>query len=120
MLCLQKQAKVLEEERNSMVIEEEENLKNYYDLIQQYKSLKKDVRDIVFSPKHCLSYLQSGRLVCIQCTESEDKSPSFLIEDLVTWGVIVNFDRVKGVSDGNSSFYCLYFVVPLEVRFIYY
>ncbi|KAJ6711228.1 EXOSOME RNA HELICASE MTR4 [Salix purpurea] len=82
-----------------MVIEEEENLKNYYDLIQQYKSLKKDVRDIVFSPKHCLPYLQAGRLVCMQCTESDDKSPSFLIEDLVTWGVIVNFDRVKGVSD---------------------
>lgn len=99
---LEKQAKVLEEERNSMVIEEEENLKNYYDLIQQYKSLKKDVRDIVFSPKHCLSYLQSGRLVCIQCTESDDKSPSFLIEDLVTWGVIVNFDRVKGVSDDDA------------------
>ncbi|KAJ6427799.1 hypothetical protein OIU84_023240 [Salix udensis] len=100
---LEKQAKVLEEERNSMVIEEEENLKNYYDLIQQYKSLKKDVRDIVFSPKHCLPYLQAGRLVCIQCTESDDKYPSFLIEDLVTWGVIVNFDRVKGVSDDDSS-----------------
>ncbi|KAJ6309261.1 hypothetical protein OIU76_018787 [Salix suchowensis] len=100
---LEKQAKVLEEERNSMVIEEEENLKNYYDLIQQYKSLKKDVRDIVFSPKHCLPYLQAGRLVCIQCTESDDKSPSFLIEDLVSWGVIVNFDRVKGVSDDDAS-----------------
>lgn len=96
-----------------MVIEEEENLKNYYDLIQQYKSLKKDVRDIVFSPKHCLPYLQAGRLVCIQCTESDDKYPSFLIEDLVTWGVIVNFDRVKGVSDGNSFSYCFYFPVPL-------
>ncbi|KAH9696654.1 DExH-box ATP-dependent RNA helicase DExH9 [Citrus sinensis] len=49
----QKQAKVLEEERDSM----------------QYKSLKKDVRDIVFSPKYCLPFLQPGRfnLCAIVC-----------------------------------------------------
>ncbi|KAJ4846922.1 ATP-dependent RNA helicase mtr4 [Turnera subulata] len=100
---LEKQAKALEEERNSLVIEEEENLKNYYDLIQQYKSLKKDVREIVLSPKYCLPFLQSGRLVCIECTESDEKSPSFSIDDKVTWGVIINFERVKNVSEDDAS-----------------
>lgn len=100
MLCLQKEAKVLEEERDSMVIEEEDSLKNYYDLIQQYKSLKKDVRDIVFSPKYCLPYLQSGRIICIQCTCDDENSPSFSIEEQVTWGVIINFEKVKSVSAG--------------------
>ncbi|XP_059449280.1 DExH-box ATP-dependent RNA helicase DExH9 [Corylus avellana] len=99
----EKQIKDLEEERGSIIIEEEDSLKNYYDLLQQYKSLKKDVRDIVFSPKYCLPFLQAGRLVCIQCTRTEEVSPSFSIEDQVTWGVIVNFQRVKSVSEDDSS-----------------
>ncbi|KAF8405647.1 hypothetical protein HHK36_007723 [Tetracentron sinense] len=100
---LEKQAKALEEERDSIVIEEEDDLKNYYTLLQQYKSLKKDVRDIVFSPRYCLPFLQPGRLVCIQCTRSDDNTPSFSIEDQVTWGVIINFDRVTGLSGDDAS-----------------
>ncbi|KAK8349835.1 hypothetical protein V6Z12_A06G169400 [Gossypium hirsutum] len=48
---LETQVKALEEERDSMIIEDEDSLKNYYSLIQQYKCLKNDIRDIVFSPK---------------------------------------------------------------------
>ncbi|KAJ8755659.1 hypothetical protein K2173_022254 [Erythroxylum novogranatense] len=100
---LEKQAKALEEERDSMIIEEEDSLKNYYELIKQYKSLKKDIRDIVFSPKYCLPYLQSGRLVCVQCTGTDDNSPSFLIEEPIAWGVVVNFDRVKPAGEDDAG-----------------
>ncbi|KAK4406839.1 DExH-box ATP-dependent RNA helicase DExH9 [Sesamum angolense] len=75
------QAKVLEEERDSIVIEEEDSLENYYSLLQQYKDLKKDVRDLVFSPKYCLPFLQPGRLVSIQCTKNDESSSSFSIKD---------------------------------------
>lgn len=97
---MQKQAKDLELERDSIIIEEEESLKNYYDLVRQYRSLKKDIHDILFSPKYCIPFLQSGRLVCIQCTRSDDISPSFSIEDQVTWGVVTNFQMVKTASEG--------------------
>lgn len=100
---LEKEAKDLEEERDSIVIEEEDSLKNYYDLLQQYKSLKKDVRDILFSPRYCLPFLQASRLVCIQCYKSEEASPSFSIKDEVTWGVILNFERVKTVSEDDAN-----------------
>ncbi|KAA8545426.1 hypothetical protein F0562_020210 [Nyssa sinensis] len=100
---LEKQAKDLEEERDSIVIEEEDSLENYYSLLQQYKSLKEDLRDIVFSPRYCLPFLQPGRLVCIQCTRSDENSPSLSIEDQVTWGVIINFERVKDLSEYNAS-----------------
>lgn len=96
---LERQAKQLEEERDSIIIEEEDSLKNYYSLIEQYKSLKKDVRDIVFRPKYCLPFLQPGRLVSIECTRSGEDIPSFTIEDGVTWGVIINFQRVKLSED---------------------
>ncbi|CAN6202858.1 unnamed protein product [Urochloa humidicola] len=90
---LEKQIKELEADRNSMVIEEEESLKDYYDLLQQYKGLKKDVRDIVLSPKHVLPFLQPGRLVRLQY--STDEAATFSIDENVTWGIIINFEKVK-------------------------
>ncbi|KAG2608848.1 hypothetical protein PVAP13_4KG010400 [Panicum virgatum] len=95
---LEKQIKELESDRNSMVIEEEESLKDYYDLLQQYKSLKKDVRDIVLSPKHVLPFLQPGRLVRILYSTYE--SATFSIDENVTWGIIINFEKVK--SNGED------------------
>nr|DAD33949.1 TPA_asm: hypothetical protein HUJ06_012800 [Nelumbo nucifera] len=100
---LEKEAKNLEEERDSIIIEEEESLKNYYTLLQQYKSLKKDVCDIVFSPRYCLPFLQPGRLVRLRCNENDDSTPSFSLEDQATWGVIINFEKVKDVSEDDES-----------------
>lgn len=100
---MQRQVKELEIERDSIIIEEEDNLKNYYNLLQQSKSLKKDIHDIIFAPKYCLPFLQSGRLVSIQCTRSEENSSSFSIKDQVTWGVIINFQKVKTASEGENS-----------------
>lgn len=100
---MQKQAKILEEERDSMIIEEEESLKNYYNLIKQYKSLKKDARDIMFSPKYCLPFLQPGRFVCIECSKSDEQSASFSTEDEVTWGVIIDFEKIKSANEGENS-----------------
>lgn len=110
-LFWQRQAKELEVERDSIVIEEEESLEKYYSLIEQYKSLKKDVRDIVVSPRYCLPFLQPGRLVSINCTRSvgvddlQNSSDSFSIVDPVTWGVIINFERVKGQPEGDNCFF---------------
>ncbi|KAM1225981.1 hypothetical protein PS2_044169 [Malus domestica] len=100
---LEKQAKDLEKERDSIIIEEEDSVKNYYNLLQQYKSLKQELRDIVLSPKYCLPFLKPGRLVSIQCAKSDESSPSFSIEDPVTWGVILNFQRVKTASEDDAS-----------------
>ncbi|KAJ4966181.1 hypothetical protein NE237_018030 [Protea cynaroides] len=100
---LEKQAKELEVERDSIVIEEEESLKDYHNLLQQYKSLKKDVRDIVYSPRYCLPFLQPGRLVRIQCSSSDGNTPSFSPEEQVTWGVIINFERLKGLFEDDAN-----------------
>jgi ATP-dependent RNA helicase DOB1 len=98
---MQRKIKELESERNSMVIEEEESLKDYYDLLQQYKSLKKDVHDIILSPKYVLPFLQPGRLVRIQYSTNE--SSTFSIDENVTWGVIINFEKVKSHGEGTHS-----------------
>ncbi|KAL6501313.1 Exosome RNA helicase MTR4 [Orobanche hederae] len=100
---LEKQAKALEEERDSIIIEEEDSLENYYSLLQQYKALKKDIRDIVTSPKYCLPFLQPGRLISIQCTPDNENSLSLPMKDDVTWGVIINFERVKSASEDDAN-----------------
>lgn len=101
-MYIQKQIKALEEERESIVIEEENSLKDYYNLLEQHRSLNKEVRDIVLSPRHCLPFLQPGRLVSLQCTSSDD-DPPIIIEDQLTWGLVINFERVKSVSEGEFS-----------------
>lgn len=100
---LEKQAKNLEKERDSIVIEEEDSLEKYYSLLEQYRSLRKDVRDIVFAPRYCLPFLQPGRLVSIYCTKSDESSLSFTLEDQVTWGVIINFQRLKGFKEDDAN-----------------
>uniref|UniRef100_A0A1D1YL67 Superkiller viralicidic activity 2-like 2 n=2 Tax=Anthurium amnicola TaxID=1678845 RepID=A0A1D1YL67_9ARAE len=97
---LEKQAKQLKEERDSIVIEEEDSLKGYYDALKQYKSLKDDIRSIVLSPKYCLRFLQPGRLVCIRCTDDE-MVPMLSVDEKFSWGVIINFERVKSLSEGT-------------------
>ncbi|XP_054821238.1 DExH-box ATP-dependent RNA helicase DExH9 isoform X1 [Prosopis cineraria] len=100
---LEKQIKGLEEERESIVIEEEVKLKDYYNLLEQYRLLNREVRDIVLSPRYCLPFLQPGRLVSLQCSSSnEDLAPSF-IEDQVTWGLVINFQSIKSSSEDNAS-----------------
>lgn len=85
------------------MIEEEESLKNYYNLILQYKSLKKDIREIVFTPKYCLPFLLPNRAVCLDCTNDDEEPQSFSIEDQDTWGVIMKFNKVKSLSEGWNS-----------------
>ncbi|KAI3836724.1 hypothetical protein MKX03_007370 [Papaver bracteatum] len=99
---LMSQAKKLKEEKDSIMIDEEETLMNYYNLLEQHQKLKKDINDIVFCPKYCLPFLKSGRLISIRCTRGNN-NPSFSIEDQVTWGVIINFERVRGLSEDDSK-----------------
>ncbi|CAH9111761.1 unnamed protein product [Cuscuta epithymum] len=98
---LQKQANILAEERDSIVLEEEDSLEDYYSLLQLYKSLKKDAHDIVLSPKYCLPFLQPGRIASVYCTDTNDDTPSFSTNESLTWGVILNFERVKGHSEDD-------------------
>lgn len=100
---IQKQIKALEEERESIVIEDENSLKDYFNLLEQHRSLYKEVRDIVLSPRHCLPFLQPGRLVSLECTSSDTDLPPIFIEDQLTWGLVINFERVKSFSEGENS-----------------
>ncbi|XP_057754397.1 DExH-box ATP-dependent RNA helicase DExH9 [Arachis stenosperma] len=100
---LEKQIKILEEERESIVIEEENSLKDYYDLLDQHRSLNKEVHDIVISPRHCLPFLQPGRLVSLHCTSCDEDHHPIFSEDRLTWGLVINFERVKSNAEDDAT-----------------
>lgn len=100
---LQKRVKDLEEQRDLIVIEEEDKLKDYYSLLEQLHSFKGDIRNIVFLPRHCLPFLQPGRLIRILSTSGEKDKLSFSQDEQLTWGVIVNFERVKNTSKDDTN-----------------
>lgn len=100
---LQKRVKDLEEERNSIVIEEEDKLKDYYSLLEQFRNFKSDIRKIVFSPRHCLPFLQPGRLVRVLSSSGEKDISSISQDELLTWGIIVNFEKVNDRSKVHAE-----------------
>lgn len=72
--------------------------------MEQHRILNKEIRDIVLSPKYCLPFLQPGRLVSLQCISSDEDVAPLLIEDQVTWGLVINFERVKSFSEGENLY----------------
>lgn len=65
-----------------MRIQDEEQIKDYYDLRKQLDSYAKNVQDIVTLPNYCLSFMQPGRLVKVRHLEYD-----------FGWGVVVNFKK---------------------------
>lgn len=57
--------KALEEERESIVIEEGDQVKEYRTLLQQLHNLRADIRSIAFAPRYSLPYLQPGLLTSL-------------------------------------------------------
>ncbi|KAK9169685.1 hypothetical protein Syun_001825 [Stephania yunnanensis] len=114
---LEKQAKELEAEKDSIVIEEEDSLNDYYHLLREFQKLRRKIRDIVFSPRYCLPFLQPGRLVRIQCDKNVEEPPTFSTEDQVTWGVIINFEKLKDPSEGSSFIHTAFNSEPEVVMF---
>ncbi|BBN13684.1 ATP-dependent RNA helicase DOB1 [Marchantia polymorpha subsp. ruderalis] len=108
---LEKRLKELEEERNSLVIEGEEELKSYFALIEQWREMKSSIRDIAFAPRYALPFLQPGRIVRVLSDEdNDDEELSIGTTIKGYWGVIVNFEKVATATkdfveeeDGRSA-----------------
>uniref|UniRef100_A0A0K3CKK7 BY PROTMAP: gi/647394422/emb/CDR35651.1/ RHTO0S01e04082g1_1 [Rhodosporidium toruloides] n=1 Tax=Rhodotorula toruloides TaxID=5286 RepID=A0A0K3CKK7_RHOTO len=84
---LEDELRLLDEQRASIVIPDEDNIADYYDLRQQLDILNKDLRDVLNHPTYALPFLQPGRLVRVKH------------EDLdFGWGVVVNYQKRVGAK----------------------
>ncbi|KAJ9623071.1 ATP-dependent RNA helicase mtr4 [Taxawa tesnikishii (nom. ined.)] len=81
---LEKQLAEMEAERQNLTIEDEQTVKDYYELRQNIDNYSKDMRKVITHPSHCLQFLQSGRLVKIKYKEHD-----------FGWGAVVNFTQIR-------------------------
>jgi ATP-dependent RNA helicase DOB1 len=106
-LSFQKQLKDLEDERDAIVIADEDKIKDYYSLLEQWRDLRSTIRDIVFAPKHSLPFLQPGRIVRVLAASSGgiDEEGLLTKEEKGFWGVVVNFEKLqsggKNIEEGE-------------------
>jgi ATP-dependent RNA helicase DOB1 len=85
----------LQKERDEMVIPDEATVKDYYSLRQQISTYTKDMLHVIQHPKHCLEFLQPGRLVQIANPKTGKD---------FGWGVVLNFTKRKEPKFGEKEF----------------
>jgi ATP-dependent RNA helicase DOB1 len=86
---LEKELQQLEAEKSAMVIDDESNIRAYYELRKQLDVYAEDMRMVIVHPNYCLPFMQPGRLV-----EIKDGGHDF------GWGAVLNFSRR---SQGRST-----------------
>ncbi|RMD40390.1 hypothetical protein DV735_g4765, partial [Chaetothyriales sp. CBS 134920] len=92
---LEKDLHEKEAQRAKMHIEDEAQIKSYYDLRQQLNSYADDMRMIIIHPNFSLKFMQPGRLVHVKDGEDD-----------YGWGPVISFsrrDRDKSSRDQQLS-----------------
>ncbi|KAI8625459.1 rRNA-processing arch domain-containing protein [Xylariaceae sp. FL1651] len=85
----------LQRERDEMVIPDEATVKDYYSLRQQISTYTKDMLHVIQHPKHCVEFLQPGRLVQIANPKTGKD---------FGWGVVLNFTKRKDPKFGEKEY----------------
>ena len=75
--------KAAEKERDSILVEDEESIREYYDIRQLLKEKGQDFQSVISHPTYALPFLNAGRLV-----EIRDGDKDF------GWGVVVAYNKV--------------------------
>lgn len=79
---LEEKVKILEKQRDAVVIDNEESVTNYYRIRQQLAKLDSQMQQYITKPKYIVPFLQPGRLVKI-VHEADDFG----------WGAVVNYQK---------------------------
>jgi len=81
---LEKELTELEQKRGDIVIEQEQEIKEYYDLRQNLSTYGEQMKAVITAPQYLLKFLQSGRLVRVKYKDYD-----------FGWGAVVNWLKVK-------------------------
>ncbi|ODV61304.1 ATP-dependent RNA helicase MTR4 [Ascoidea rubescens DSM 1968] len=95
---------LLEENHKNIVIEDEQNIKEYYNLRKQTEIYNQDVREVITHPSHSLTFLQDGRLVEVKVND-----------DYYGWGVVVKFNKRSNKRRPNEQQYADHEAYIVEV-----
>ncbi|TKA79880.1 hypothetical protein B0A55_03663 [Friedmanniomyces simplex] len=81
---LEKELNALEQKRAEMVIDDEAEIKEYYDLRHTLDSYASQMKAVITEEQYLLKFLQSGRLVRVKHKDYD-----------FGWGAVVNFMKVR-------------------------
>ncbi|KAK0917178.1 ATP-dependent RNA helicase mtr4 [Friedmanniomyces endolithicus] len=81
---LEKELDELEQRRAEMMIEDEAEIKEYYDLRQTLDSYAKQIKAVITEEQYLLKFLQTGRLVRVKHKDYD-----------FGWGAVVGFTKVR-------------------------
>lgn len=82
----------VEERKNAIVVPDEENVADYYEIRRQLDELNKDVRDVITHPTYSVPFLNPGRLVYISHNGVD-----------FGWGVILNHQKKVATNKVSTS-----------------
>mmetsp|Transcript_5957 Transcript_5957/g.15823 ORF Transcript_5957/g.15823 Transcript_5957/m.15823 type:complete len:1086 (-) Transcript_5957:281-3538(-) len=126
---LEARTEALRVQRDAIEVEDAVEVERYLALLEQYASLCGELRSAMDAPRHCLPFLQPGRLVRVMPEAYDPKEPlpqfgsmerlpvpdgvssddmsssSGTMEATVpgVWGAIVNFERVGKKDSGGGA-----------------
>lgn len=83
----------LEDARAKVVIEDEQNVKEYYDLRHRLDTYAQEMRQVITKPEHCKTFLQPGRMVKIKFGDHD-----------FGWGTIVSYNVIKSNNFEKEAF----------------
>ena len=89
---LEKELHQLETERSRMEIEDEQTIREYYDLRKQLDTYTNDMRNVIIHPNYSLPFMQPGRLVEIRHGEHD-----------FGWGAVINFAARKSQKSSTEQ-----------------
>jgi ATP-dependent RNA helicase DOB1 len=89
---LEKELTALQQERDSMIIADENTVKDYWTIRQQLEGYNKDMVHVIQHPQYCIEFLQPGRLVHIKTPDGTDFS----------MGVVVNIKERAAPKAGEQ------------------
>ncbi|KAI1330708.1 rRNA-processing arch domain-containing protein [Xylariaceae sp. FL0255] len=92
---LEHQLMKMQKERDEMVIPDESTVKDYYGVRQQITTYTNDMLAVIQHPKHCVEFLQPGRLVHIVHPKTGKD---------FGWGVVMNLTKRKEPKFGEKEF----------------
>ncbi|KAJ3214758.1 ATP-dependent RNA helicase mtr4, partial [Clydaea vesicula] len=102
---LERELSILEDRKEKLMIDDEDQVARYYDLKQQLNQYVRDFRDVITNPNFCLPFLQPGRLFKIVVDSPKEE----LSENRVDfgWGILVNYQKrlphVKGQDFSTAA-----------------
>lgn len=96
---LERDLSAKQEKLKEIKIDDETNVKEYYDIKQQLAGYAEDIRKVVTHPTNSLNYLQPGRLVKIKVHGGDGKP------DLdFGWSIVVDFNKRKQYNNNYVKY----------------